>query len=229
METSNTNDLEVKLEIATVAADLYVEQEGTFTISEVAGVLNMDVADIFDYFPNKSAILEFYYHSLVLRYRFMIDEIENFSTYSLSEKLSNFIYASLDLMNEKPEFVEMTYNSIIRYSYTTTAFEKEAQAVLTEFFEEDPNISTSSRFFINSAFLKLMLQKYLYIIAYWIKDTSEGKERTMELVDKLTAFIEEILYNKIADKGFELGKFVFTNSSCTVPFWEKLKSKIEIR
>lgn len=229
MDVSNTNELEVKLEIATVAADLYVEQDGNFTISEIADVLGMDVADIFDYFPNKPAILEFYYTSLILRYRLMIEEIKDFDTYTLSEKLSNFIYASLDLLNEKPKFVEISFNSIVRHSYTTTPFESEAQKVLTEFFEEDPNISTSSRMLINKFFFKLMLQKYLYLIGYWLRDNSEDKERTMELVDKLTAFIQEIMYNRITDKGFELGKFLVTNTSCSVPFWEKLKSKIEIR
>jgi len=229
MEASNTNELEVKLEIATVAADLYVEQDGNFTISEIADVLSMDVADIFDYFPNKPAILEFYYTSLILRYRLMIQEIKDFDSYTLSEKLSNFIYASLDLLNEKQKFVEKSFDSIVRHSYTTTPFEKEAQRVLTEFFEKDPNISTSNRMLVNKIFLKLMLQKYLYLIGYWLRDNSEGKERTLELVDKLTAFIQELMYNRIADRGFELGKFLVTNTSCSVPFWEKLKSKIEIR
>lgn len=229
METSQTEELEIKLEISAVGADLYVEQDGKFAINEIAEVLKMNVADIFDYFPNKSAILEFYYTSLVIRYQLMVAEIEDFETYTLSEKLSNFMYASLDLLNEKPEFVEMTFSSMIRRSYIKTPFEKETESVITAFFERDANISTSSSLFLNRLFYQLILQKYLYIISYWIKDESDNKEQTMEFIDKLTALIQEVMYNRVADRTFELVKFLFTNTTCSIPFWDKISSKIEIR
>lgn len=228
MEAENYNHLDIKLKIAAAAADLYTQQEGEFTIHEVAEKADMDVGEIFEYFPNRSAMLDFYYLSLILRYRLMIEEIDDFHTYSLSEKLSNFIYATLDLLDEKRAFVEQSFKPLIRCSYHKTLFEKEAESLLKEFVKDDPGLSAGSGLLLNDLFYKMLLQKYLYIIGYWLKDESEGKERTMEFIDKLTAFLQEVLYTKIADHGFELLKFLITNSG--IPsFWDKVSSKIEIR
>lgn len=229
MEIPNMEELETKLKIAVAAVDLYVEQDGEFTIHDVAASSDMAVAEIFEYFPNKKAILEFYYTSLIIRYRLMVEEIEDFNTYTLSEKLSNFMYASLDLLGEKKEFIQMSFDSLIRCSYTKTPFEKEAESVLTDFIKNDQGLSAGSQLLLNRLLYEVMLQKYLYIIGYWLTDDSENKERTIEFIDKLTAFIQEILYNKVADQGFELLKFLFTNSRFTSSIWDNFSSKFEIR
>lgn len=231
MEDLNFEELQTKLEITGVAVDLYVEQDGKFTLNQISKEIELSVADIFDYFPNKQAILEFYYTSLVIRYRLMVEDIEEFETYSLSEKLSNFIYASFDMMAEKQAFVELTFNKMIRYSYAGTEYSKKVESAIESFFREDPRISTSCTLIMNDLFFKLMRRKYLYLVSYWIRDNSEGKERSMELTDKLTAFIQEVMYNSIADKGFDLLKFLYSNSSlkCSNPIWDRISSKIEIR
>lgn len=231
MEDLNLEELQTKLEITGIAVDLYVEQNGEFTLNQIAKELKIDVAEIFNYFPNKKAILEFYYTSLVIRYKLMIEEIEDFESYMLSEKLSNFIFASFDMMEEKQEFVEATFNKMIRYSYAKTEYSKRVEALLESFFREDTGISASSTLVMNGLFFQLMRAKYLYLVSYWIRDESKGKERTMELTDKLTAFIQEVMYNSVADKGFDLMKLWISNatSNCTIPFWDKISSKIEIR
>lgn len=231
MEDLDFEELQKKLEITGVAVDFYIEQEGEFTLNQISKEIDLSVAEIFDYFPNKQAILDFYYTSLVIRYRLMLEEIEDFESYSLSEKLSNFVYASFDMMFEKKAFVEQTFKSRIKYSYEKKEYTKKVEQLITSFFKEDPRISASGSLLMNALFFQLMTQKYLSLVSYWINDDSEGKERTMELTDKATAFIQEIMYNSVADKGFELLKFLLSNTgiSCSNSLWDKISSKIEIR
>lgn len=231
MEDINFEKLQTKLEITGIAVDLYVEQDGEFSLSQISKEIDLSVAEIFDYFPNKQAILDFYYTSLAIRYRLMIEEIEGFETYSLSEKLSNFVYASFDMMSEKQEFVAKTFNRMIRYSYGKKDYAKKVETILKSFFEEDPRISSSSSLIMNSLFFQLLSRKYFYLVSYWIEDESEGKEQSMELTDKVTALIQEVMYNSVADKSFDLLKFLLSNSKidCSNPIWEKISSKIEIR
>jgi hypothetical protein len=54
----------------------------------------------------------------------------------------------------------------------------------------------------------------------------------MQLTDKLTNFLQELLYNRVLDQGFELGKFIYTNKETfiqQIPGVRQLLSKIEIR
>ncbi|NGP77296.1 TetR/AcrR family transcriptional regulator [Balneolaceae bacterium YR4-1] len=231
MEDIDIEKLQRKLEITGVAVDLYVEQDGEFTLKQISKEIDMSVGEIFDYFPNKESILDFFYTSLLIRYRLMLDEIDDFNSYSLSEKLSNFVYASFDLMAEKQVFVEQTFKSRVRCGYGRKEFTKKVEKMLASFFYEDTRISTASSMLLNDLFFQLLTKKYLYLVSYWINDDSEGKERSMELTDKVTAFIQEVMYNSIADKGFDLMKFLLSNTklNCSGSFWDKISSKIEIR
>lgn len=224
-------ELQIKLQITEKAAELYVRQNGTFSLHQVAREVDLDPGDIFDYFPNKKAILEFYYTSLVIRYRMMLNEIEDFDTYSLSEKLSNFVFASFDMMAEQQEFVERSFNKIIRNSCRKTEYEQKIEQLLKSFFQDDALVATSSQMMTSDYFFSLLRKKYLWLVRFWLDDTSDNRELTMELTDKATAFLQEAAYSSVIDKGVDLLKFMFTNNVC-IPrftFFDNIASKIEIR
>lgn len=223
---------EIKYQIADIATDLYVAGNGTFTLKAVAREVGLTVGEIFNYFPNKQAILEFYYASFIIRYELMTDEIEGFENYTVSEKLSNLFFASFDMLQEKRAFVDDTFGNLIIKSYRTTDFEKEVKRLMRKLLQDDPRLSESSLLFLNRYFYGCLQQMYLRLIQFWMKDESPDQELTMELVDKTTTFIEELLYNRIADKGFELGKFIYANQKAflrQIPFVKQIFSKIEIR
>lgn len=232
MTTFDPETFETKYRIADAATDLYIEGDGAFTIKETAKKLDLDPADIFDYFANKQAILEFYYASLVIRYELMIDEIEAFDSYTISEKLSNFIFTSFDMLEEKKEFVDATFESMIFCSFSKTDFENEVERLTEQFLQEDDNLAISTTMFLNHYLYSFLRRKYLELVRFWLNDNSEDHELTMELTDKLTSFLEELLYNTVFDKGFDLAKFIYSNRKVclqNIPVVKEILSKVEIR
>lgn len=228
---SDPGELQTKLIITDKAAELYVLQNGSFTFHQISKETELEVGDIFNYFPDKRAILEFYYTSLVIRYRMMIDEIEDFDTYTLGEKLSNFVFTSFDMMAERQEFVEKSFEKVICNRYYQTEYEEEVQQLFKSFFEDDPLVATSSRMMTSNYFFSLLRQKYIGLIHFWLNDTSESRELTMELTDKSTSFLQEAVYNTILDKGFDLLKFIISNNIFipNFPFADAIRTKFEIR
>lgn len=224
--------LEIKFTLADAASDLYMEGDRDFLIKDVAAKAGITPAEVFNYFPNKDAILQFYYASIVYRYRLMLDEVDSFNSYTLGEKFSNFAYASFDMLSEKRAFVEETFGRLILCSYAKTDFEKEIENLIEQFLEEDSRLSASSEMLKNARFYSFLRMKYLGLVRFWISDESEGHELTMEFVDKLTSFFQELMYNSIADQGFELGKFLYSNKKAflnNIPVVKQIFSKIEIR
>lgn len=217
--------------IAQLAATLYARQKGTFTLKQIAEEADITPAEIFNYFPNKRAILRFYYTAVVLRYRMMTKEIEEFDTYLIGEKLSNFMYASMDMLQENAAFVEQSFDSIILRSYTTTDFQQEVERLLRDFIEKDVRISNSSTVLVNEYCYSFLYRQYVQTIDFWLQDKSEGKEVTMVLIDKSTGFLEEALYTSILDKGFDLLKFALSADvlAYKFPFIKTISSKFEIR
>lgn len=232
MDTSNPETFEMKFKIAEAATDLYTEGDGKFLIKDVAEKVDLDPGEVFNYFPNKKAILRFFYVSLILRYEMMIDEIDDFDSYTISEKFSNLAFSTFDMLNEKREFVEETFEKLILQSYVKTDFEIEIEQLLKQFLENDSRLSASSTIVLNSYFYIFLRRQYLELIRFWLHDDSQDHELSMELTDKLTNFLQELMYNAILDKGFDLFKFLASNREAfidNIPIAKQICSKIEIR
>jgi AcrR family transcriptional regulator len=231
MNDKELKRFKIKLSIADAAARLYVEQNGSFSLHQVARETDLNVGAIFEFFDDQQEIIYFYYASLVKRYRLMIEEIEGFEGFTLSEKLSNFAYASFDMMAERETFVKQTFKHYILCSCKQTAYEEQIEHLLKEFFENDPGRSASSDMMINQCSLRLVRKKYLHLVRFWLNDNSEGKQMSMELTDKVTGLIEEALYTSVVDRSFDLAKFLFSNETISrhVPLWDKITSSFEIK
>ena len=52
----------------------------------------------------------------------------------------------------------------------------------------------------------ILVKELFHIFKFWIKDDSEKSENTIELIDKIIAFLGEILSNQIITKGIDLGR-----------------------
>lgn len=201
----NTEELNLKIELTKAAVDLYIEDK--FTISNLTSKTGKTASDIYSLFPNKNAILKFYYPSLIVRYQAMISEIDDFDSYSISEKLSNFAFTLFDMMDERKEFVEDTFEKYVWRCSSKSEFQKLIKSLFKEFFTSDGRIATSADFFMGDLFYSSLKTQFLFLIKFWLDDNSESRERTFALTDKITGFIEELVYSKIVDKGFDLAKY----------------------
>jgi len=205
-------EFQEKFELSQLAASCYNES-GKLTMRELIDASGKTASEIYTLFPNKRSIIRFYYDTLIFRYRVMIDDIDDFETYTLGEKLSNFIYTTFDMLNEHRNFVEATFQKTVLCTSTKTDFAKETEELFHEFAENDPRISMSSALLPNDLLFCFLRSQYFSLIRFWLKDDSDEKERTIALTDKLTSFFEEVMYSAIIDKGFDLTKYVLSTSS----------------
>ncbi|MTI88465.1 MAG: TetR/AcrR family transcriptional regulator [Balneolaceae bacterium] len=203
-------EINTKIEICEAAIDLYLED--AFEIPKLVKKTGKTASEIYTLFPNKQSILEFYYPSLIIRYRAMVGEIEGFETYTISEKLSNFIYTVFDMMDDRRAFVEETFHPMIGDRWTNTDFHNEVKELFKDFFTTDEHMAVSAAFLLNDYFYAFLRNQYLSLVNTWLDDESDDQVRTMALTDKLTSFIEEVVYNKVVDKGLDLMKYIFTQT-----------------
>lgn len=201
----DTEKLNSKIELTEAAIDLYTEDK--FSIPNLTKKTGKTASEIYTLFPNKNSILKFYYPSLVIRYRAMISDIDDFDSYSISEKISNFAFTLFDMMDERREFVGDTFEKYEWKCTPKSEFQKEVKSLMKDFFTSDGNIATSAGFFIGDLFYASLKTQFLFLIKFWLEDDSDGHERTFALTDKITGFIEELVYSRIVDKGFDLAKY----------------------
>lgn len=136
------------------------------------------------------------------------------------------------MLQEKETFVEDTFEDLILCRFAKTDFEKEIERLIGQFLEDDQQLSIGSAVVLNKYFYTFLRRQYLELVRFWLNDTSQDKELTMELTDKLTNFLQELMYNAILDRGFDLAKFLASNKEAfinNIPIVNKIYSKIEIR
>lgn len=208
MTAEQIND---KIEFCESAIDLMLTKS-SFTIAQLSEATGKTASQIYSLFPNKKAILKYYYPSIVIRYSSMIEEIEDFDSYSISEKLSNFIFTSFDMLDDRKEFVEDTFEKMVFKKGCNSEFHHEVTALFKHFFTTDGRIAVSAGFVMKDYFYEFIAKEYLHIVKFWLEDDSDGKERSFALTDKLTGFVEEVVYNKVLDKGFDLAKYLISHA-----------------
>lgn len=200
-----------KIKISETATRRYIENN-RFTIQSLAEELDIKPKEIFELFPNRKSILLFFYESRILIYKEQSKSIDSYSDFSLSEKLSNLFLTLLDEFMEHREFVLETYNKFISKNALSTNFEKEFKNELKTIFESDEQLSGSAAFFVNRFLYGTIYCHFHALLLFWSNDESEKYEQSSALVDKWCSLIQELFYNKVLDKGFDFGKFLFYNS-----------------
>lgn len=206
-----------KIQIAEAACQRYIENP-RFTIRSLAELLKMESKEIFEHFPNRRSILEFYYEAQFLKYKESLSDIDGYDTFTLSEKMSNLALTLLDSFEEQREFVLLTYRKKIVCSHQPSGFEKLMKDEIQQIVKDDKNICSSGKLVNGSISSKAVLLHFHGLVKFWMNDSSQGNQKTMELVDKWTALAESILYTKVADRATDLAKFFLYNSPLSTLF-----------
>ena len=194
---------DIKLKIFETALEIYCENPSQLSVRTVAKELNLKREEVYTYFSSKNAILRYFYQLCFEEYTKQTDEIGDYSNYSLEEKLGHLVYTHIELFQKEKEFVESTFNEIIFKANANNLFQKSLEKqveIILDTSEGDASI-------LPKKYLAMILVKELFhIFKFWIKDDSEKSEDTIELIDKIIAFLGEILSNQIITKGIDLGR-----------------------
>src|SRR6056297_3290539 len=202
----------LKINISEAATGRYLSNP-RFTIQSLAESLDMSAKDIFDLFPNRRSILDYFYKSRIILYKDSVENLEDYSEFTLSERLNHLFLTLLDSFEEHREFVLNTYKEKVVWDKRRNEFRKLFKEELKTIFSNDPKITRSSYIIQNELLWKSILLQFHGLIAFWANDSSRMRENSMALADKWSSLIEEIFYTRIIDKGFDLGKYLWMNSS----------------
>ena len=197
---------DIMLKIFETSLDIYSENPTQFSIRVVAKELNLKREEVYIHFPSKNAILRYFYQLCFEEYIKQTNEIDDYSNYSLEEKLGHLVYTHIELFQKEKEFVESSFNEIIYKANPNNAFQRSLEDQVEKILSD----SEGDASILPSKYLSMFLVKELFhVFKFWIKDESDKSEQTIELVDKIIAFVGEILSNQIISKGIDLGRILW--------------------
>lgn len=196
-----------------VESALRLEQENETppTAPEVCAAAGVDMAVFNEHFETTDELRPAFYDLALDQYRALTEATTGYEDFTFEERLASFYYILLDTLGEQRAFVQATFDSRVRYG---SSFRTEVRATLQNLLTEDDLVPASNQLVTGLWPVHEVLTEITFaVIRHWIHDDTEDQEATTALVDKLAAFVAELVTFRGVSRGVDLAWHVVQHDS----------------
>ena len=214
MKISQSAKEKTKAKILEEAVNLIIEKGfKSASMREMAKNAGVSNPTIYNYFPTKEKILFAYVEQKHKETAQILQEIEDFHTYTLREQLQTLIETELELYLEDREFVMQISDMVFQSGGLKLDTLYGNNEVFTEMVADMLSIAIEAEEIPKPPFEehlpRLFWDYYIMVVAYWIKDDSEMFENTTQFIDHSLGVVEALLQSNLLNKANDLGMFLF--------------------
>ncbi len=165
------------------------------------------------HFDSPDDLLPAFYDLVVDQYHLLTVATDSYEDFTFEERLASFSYILLDTLGEQRAFVQATFDSEVRYR---SSFRTDVQETLRSLFTDD-RIPQTNQLVTGFWPVQAVLTEVTFaIIRHWINDDTENQAATTALVDKLVAFVAELVTFRGVSTGVELAWHVVQHDALGV-------------
>ena len=187
------------------AVAVFQSDDTPLTREAIIAQSGLDAATFDRHFDGPAAALTAFYDLLVPQYRLITASTEGFDAFSLEERLAAFHFILLDGLGEQRAFVQATFDSVV---CRQSSFRSDVRAMHRELFTSADVPNTNQ--FVTGLWPvhEVMTEITFALVRSWICDDSPDQETTTALVDKLVAFVAELVTFGGVQRGVDLAWYV---------------------
>ncbi len=214
MKVSEQDKEKTRIKILEASVDV-ISEKGfkSASMREIARKASVGDATIYNYFPSKEKLLYGYCEYVQQQVMESLKDIEDFHEYSLQEQLQQLTETQLQIWLPAREFLQevfkLTYYSPVAGSAHLSATRKLFTVMITEMLEAAIDVGEIPDQPYQELLPRLFWDYHTGVMAYWLKDDSEGFTNTTQLIDKSMGIIANILHNGMIGKSLDLISFLF--------------------
>ncbi|MCU7916055.1 MAG: TetR/AcrR family transcriptional regulator [Candidatus Thiodiazotropha sp. (ex Gloverina cf. vestifex)] len=197
------------------AASEVISEKGfkSASMREIARRAEVGDATIYNYFATKETLLYGYCEEKQSEVVEALKQIKDFHEYSLREQLQQLTETELSLWLPEREFLaevfELTFYSpvagAVNLAETRRRFNRMVEDMVDAAIEAGEIPDQPYR----ELLAPLYWDYFTGILAYWLKDDSEGYANTTQLVDRSVEIIAMVLQTAMIGKTLDLFSFLF--------------------
>ena len=214
MKVSQSAKEKTKAKILEEAVNLIIEKGfKSASMREMAKNAGVSNPTIYNYFPTKEKIVYAYVEQKHKETAEILQNIEDFHTYTLREQLQTLIETELELYLEDREFIIQIADMVFHSSNLKLDSLYDSNALFRDMVADILSIAIEAGEIPNPPFEeylpRLFWDYYIMVVAYWVKDDSEMFANTTQFIDHSLGVIEALLHSNILNKANDLGMFLF--------------------
>jgi AcrR family transcriptional regulator len=162
------------------------------------------------HFDAPEALFPAVYDLAVDQYHLLSAATEGYDDFTVEERLASFYYILLDALAEHRAFVQETFDSRVRYD---SSFRSEVRAALRTILTDDripqPNRLVTGFWPVH----EVLTEVTFALIRHWISDESADQAATTALIDRLVAFVAELVTFGGVSRGVDLAWHIVRNDA----------------
>jgi AcrR family transcriptional regulator len=187
-------------QLVEAAIRLY-EADAPLTVEAVCAEAGVDEEAVRTHFDTPDELLPAYYDLVVDQYHLLTGATTDYEDFTVEERLASFYYILLDTLGEQRPFVQATFDSQIRYASSLRA---DVRATLRTLLTDDRIPRTNQLVTGLWPVQEVLTEVTFAVIRHWIGDETDDQAATTALVDKLVAFVAELVTFRGVSTGVEL-------------------------
>jgi AcrR family transcriptional regulator len=214
MKISEQEKAQTRMRILEAAAEVItIKGFKSASMREIAQRAGVGDATIYNYFPSKEKLIYGYCEEVQQRIMASLRSIERFHEYTLKEQLQQLIEVELQTWLPAREFLQEIFR-LTFYSHLSAYEQLEAARQLNIRMVVDLLDAAIEAQEIPDQPYRELLPRFFWdyqtgILAYWLKDDSDGFANTTQLVDQSIELLVGVLQIGLVGKTFNLVSFIF--------------------
>lgn len=178
---------------------------------ELAKFLGTTEENFYEQYSSITALAQDVWNNFFEATRKQVQADEQYQGFSVREKLLAFYFTWFENIRVYRSFIEVatqTKNLCSQAQYKTLKenFKVFAQELLNEALETN---EVQNRNFLNQSYPELLWWQVMYLLNFWLKDTSQGFERTDAAVEKAVNLFFDLAGKTFLDSLADFIKFNF--------------------
>ena len=171
------------------------------TVAEVCAAAQVNVEVFHRHFHRVAELQPAFYDLIIPQYRILTGATEGYDDFTFEERLASFYYIVLDALGEQRDFVTQTFDTRVR---RRSSFRRDVRRALRDILTGKqvpaPNQLVTGVWPVHEVLTVVTMA----IIRHWIRDDTDKQAATTALVDKLVAFVAELVTFRGVSRGLTL-------------------------
>jgi hypothetical protein len=181
--------------------------------------LKLKEEDFYNEYSSFTQIESDIWKALFIEARAATEREEVYQNYSVREKLLAFLYTWIETLKKNRSYILKSYEDFDKPIYTKRNVQLvDFKASFYDYLNELLMEARETRE-VEQRPIPQLMQRYpdlfwaktLFILEFWIKDTSKSFEKTDTMIEKTVNTAFDLLGRSPLDSLFDLGKFIFQN------------------
>jgi AcrR family transcriptional regulator len=183
------------------------------TMREIAKQAQVGDATIYNYFPTKEKLLYGYCEYVQQQVMLDLKEISDFHEYTVQEQLQQLVETNLRVWLPAREFLQQVFEISFTEPVAGFANIAETKRLFTSMVVDMLDAAVEAGEIPEQPYRELLPRLFwdymTGILAYWLKDTSEGFANTTQVIDRSMELVANILQQGMVGKLLDLASFLF--------------------